>query len=507
MYKSQKKSIKFFPLLTIFLSVTACGLAQSKNKQAGYDKTQIDSVFKSFDNILKSGKKEDSLSLRPKLISLLASDNENEWIMVRRYFFRLKDAKMVDSISAAQLAKFPNGDIARRKGADEIYAIKGGLAKENAYKEWIKSYPPAKFSTGNIDDNIIYDYKRAEIAATYAAENNVEKARSFTDSLAVDFWKGNAYRGVSQAFLGVDNLAQAEIYAKKEMELSYSYTDGKKGNSNATKFAASGYPGATSNYTDILFREKKYKEAYPYVKKAYESSKTTYPPINYQYAQILSSMGRDSLAFDILKEVVVIGKADSAMRVEFKELYSKVKGSDAGFDSYASSLRDTYLKNLKEDIEKKETNLPSVNFTLKDINGNSVSLSDFAGKVIILDFWATWCGPCKASFPAMQMAVNKFSKDPNVKFLFIHTWEHSETATQDATNYVKDHNYNFEVLMDLKDKETGTNKVVSSYKVNGIPAKFVIDTKGKIRFQLTGFDGSNEAAVEELSLMIEKAKG
>jgi peroxiredoxin len=66
--------------------------------------------------------------------------------------------------------------------------------------------------------------------------------------------------------------------------------------------------------------------------------------------------------------------------------------------------------------------------------------------------------------------------------------------------------YNFEVLMDKKDPETKENKVVTSYKVYGIPAKFVIDPKGNVRFKLTGFDGSNEAAVDELSMMIDMAK-
>ncbi|WP_162237745.1 TlpA disulfide reductase family protein [Pedobacter sp. Leaf41] len=125
---------------------------------------------------------------------------------------------------------------------------------------------------------------------------------------------------------------------------------------------------------------------------------------------------------------------------------------------------------------------------------------------MILDFWATWCAPCKAYFPAMQMAVNKIKDNENVKFLFIHTWERSATPTQDAADYIKSMKYNFTVLMDNKDPQNKTNKVLSSYKVNGIPAKFVIDGTGNVRFKLTGFDGSNEAGVDELTMMIEMAK-
>jgi hypothetical protein len=106
----------------------------------------------------------------------------------------------------------------------------------------------------------------------------------------------------------------------------------------------------------------------------------------------------------------------------------------------------------------------------------------------------------------MQMAENKYKNDPGVKFLFIHTWERSAAAPKEAKAYVESNGYDFQVLMDLKDPETKANKVVSSYKVNGIPAKFIIDPQGNIRFKLTGFDGSKEAAVDELSMMIDMVK-
>ena len=146
------------------------------------------------------------------------------------------------------------------------------------------------------------------------------------------------------------------------------------------------------------------------------------------------------------------------------------------------------------------------NFSLVDFNGNSVSLSDYKNKIVVLDFWATWCAPCKKSFPAMQMAINKFKDDKNVEFLFIHTWEREADPTQSAKEYITSNNYDFKVLMDLKNPETKSNEVVSLYKVRGIPAKFVVDDNGFIRFKLTGFSGANEAAVDEISLMVDLIK-
>jgi peroxiredoxin len=107
----------------------------------------------------------------------------------------------------------------------------------------------------------------------------------------------------------------------------------------------------------------------------------------------------------------------------------------------------------------------------------------------------------------MQSAVTRYKDDPNVVFLFIHTWERGDSAaTENARKYIQEKKYPFEVLMDLQDATTGINKVVESYKVTGIPTKFVIDGSGNIRFRFTGFSGGEDAAVEEVSAMIELAR-
>ncbi|RZL46079.1 MAG: TlpA family protein disulfide reductase, partial [Pedobacter sp.] len=121
----------------------------------------------------------------------------------------------------------------------------------------------------------------------------------------------------------------------------------------------------------------------------------------------------------------------------------------------------------------------------------------------VLDFWATWCGPCKASLPAMQKLVNKYKNNPDVKFLFIHTMEHTLTPKQEAIAYLKNNSFNLDLFMDLKDAKTKANPAASALKVVAIPAKFVIDGQGDIRFKLTGFYGGDDAAVAEVSAMVD----
>ncbi|WP_443938527.1 redoxin domain-containing protein [Pedobacter sp. MW01-1-1] len=481
-------------LLTLAGLLAANGLkAQSK---------PADTTRAYLEKLITSKVPTDKDLLNAKLKSLAASSKENEVDMAIGYYYRLEKQKTVDSLIDMEYVKFPLGSRARGKAANTVYEAKTGLEKEKAYKAWI-----AKFKvTGTGEELVSYDYVVTAVANQYAKEKNTAKAIEYIEKLQADFWKGNGYGSVAATFYTSGDLKNASIYYKKAMESAKVYYDGKLPDANSSKFAASGYPGLTMTYAGILFEEKRYEEALKYADLVAKNPKTASANANYKYAKILMALNRNEEAYTKLEEAVKSGKANEAMIADFKTLYIKLKGTEAGFEAYAAEIRAGILANLTQKLTKEIQNKPAADFTLTDLNGNKVTLSSLKGKVVILDFWATWCGPCKASFPAMQMAVNKFKSDENVKFLFIHTWEKTADATKEADDYIKSQKYTFDVLMDLKDPQTKVNKVVSDYKVSGIPSKFVIDPKGNIRFSLMGFEGSNEAAVDELTMMIDMAK-
>lgn len=153
-------------------------------------------------------------------------------------------------------------------------------------------------------------------------------------------------------------------------------------------------------------------------------------------------------------------------------------------------------------------NRPAPDFKLKDINGKTVSLADYKGKVLVIDFWATWCVPCRYSFPAAKMAVEKYKNDPNVKFLFIDTREKTDNYRQLAKNFMANNHYPFHVVFDEKSKSGRIDTTFKRYTIPGIPAKFFIDGNGIIRYKMVGYftNESTKEAAEDIEDYIEKIK-
>jgi len=147
-------------------------------------------------------------------------------------------------------------------------------------------------------------------------------------------------------------------------------------------------------------------------------------------------------------------------------------------------------------------------FTIKDLNGKEVKLSDYKGKVLVIDFWASWCVPCHESFPSMQKVVSQYAGNPNVAFLFINTREKSADPKKSAIADIRKNHYNFYVALDERDMDGGQNKYYKQFGMLGIPTQFIIDKEGFIRYKVEGYDPrkTDDQAADDLAKLIENAK-
>ena len=117
-------------------------------------------------------------------------------------------------------------------------------------------------------------------------------------------------------------------------------------------------------------------------------------------------------------------------------------------------------------------------FALKDLAGAEVTLASLKGKVVLLDFWATWCGPCKAAMPAIQKIADDY-KDKGVVVLGINTWENSPDA---AKKYMADKKFTYPCLL-------AGDPLAEAYGVPGIPTLVVIGKDGAVALIEVGMGG------------------
>jgi len=119
------------------------------------------------------------------------------------------------------------------------------------------------------------------------------------------------------------------------------------------------------------------------------------------------------------------------------------------------------------DADAKPANM---DFTIKHLDGKDVKLSDYRGKVVLLNFWATWCGPCKAEIPGFVELQEKYGQD-----LVIVGYSVDDTAEK-AAAFAKEYKINYPVLLGL-----GREDVQDAYgPIWGIPASFLISKDGKV---------------------------
>lgn len=420
------------------------------------------------------------------------------------------DRENIHHYKDSLLSLYPHGLVAARDEVGDVFKKNSADSIVAAYDALLQKYPDQKPEDIVNPQQIYYI-----LAKKYWEEKNADKFQEYADKVSISAMRSSLYNSAAWPIAEAkskDSLELGAALAKKSVDAALKMEDDRPTYYTKTdwdKVCQSNYSMVADTYGYLLFQQGKVKDALDIQQKVIAGLDTD-ADINGRYIQYLLANQDDETALDKAAGFIKAGHSGAGMKDLVADAYKKVNNTDSGFTAYYDKLEAVALERKREEVKKSMLDLPGYSFSLKDLDGKTVALDDLKGKVVVIDFWATWCGPCKMSFPGMQLALNKYKDDPDVVFLFIDTWERQPTMEQRKTEVkqlMDDNKYTFHVVLD--DPQTDNRqqyKTVSAYGVSGIPTKFVLDKEGKIRFKAIGFDGNSQSLADELSIMIELAR-
>ena len=174
-----------------------------------------------------------------------------------------------------------------------------------------------------------------------------------------------------------------------------------------------------------------------------------------------SQTTKDKIAYDLLKDFIkneVLEDGDVIMEA-YKSLQS-------------DSIKYNELNDLRIEMATFSPGRPAFDFTYPNVNGDSISLSDFVGSLVYVDVWATWCGPCKREIPHL-LELEKEYHGKNIIFLSVSVDEEKDYDTWKNMLVEKE-------MGGVQLFASGWSKIAKDYKINGIPRFMLFDSNGNI---------------------------
>ena len=429
--------------------------------------------------VMELRKIKDSTELQAKLNALGASGSEKDYSTLYTYY-QLMNPKRADSVGKIAVSRYPKGAVALDIASKKMF-VKDIVQQEKALGELRAEFPDQQFDK-------LYRY----IVRSFLEEKKAAGAFRYLELMSE--------KERATAFTPTINTATAF-----DAEATVAYLTHRLA---AKKLPEDERLNMLLLQSNALHKLGNYQKAFESISTYYNSTSRKSPYLEADYYLLMSKTGGHAAALPHLEKAMLNRIGGEPLKQELLKAYAKVNpGKDV--TAYVADLHNRLEDATRNEVAQHMVNEKAPAFTVVDEQGKNVSLADFKGKTIVIDFWATWCGPCKRALPSMQATVNKYQNDPNVVFLFIHTWE-GRSKDGDvkvaARKYFTENNYdNLPLYWDLQNAQK-VNPAVSAFKVTGIPAKFVIDGNGNIRFKKEGSGMDMDFAVAELSAMIELAK-
>lgn len=402
----------------------------------------------------------------------------------------------IDTLKELILAKYPNSEVAFEYLYEQAYKTKDEKERVSKLERLLDYKTNGESSTQSGIHQQLFEY--------YAKQKQEKKALFHARHVASvqNPWLPKELKELA-VVLTENNLAldTARMYANKALSSvedypfgviryfpEYGYIPGYAANKPALVKAQRGE--ILSVIGSIAVQQKKYEAAERTLLEALSLSKNqaVYRNLAYLYEQT----NRPKLAFDTYRAMLLQMPVDPLIQQKLQDNFKRFAAPGADFNKELEAVQTDWEKQNIAKLRATKLNYPSPVFDqVFDMQGKPVSPDFFKGKVLVLDFWATWCVPCIEGFPCMQQVYDQYKDNPNVVFMVMNSG--SKNSLQDAVNWVKQNKFTFPFYYNDR-------KLAEAFQITTIPSTFIIDQMGKIRYKTVGFEGPLMQAKLALSI-------
>lgn len=414
-------------------------------------------------------------------------DNDRLLLYIARWYNTLGDTTKYKKIEKNIMESKPSGSYMFNKYLTQ-FEVKGDTVKQdkimkeifsiqNMSKEMKKTFTMLRlvsFNLQNRNDSIMYHIQKDE--GVHFAQINASLLKLLENDYKVNELLAFAKRNIEKTKEAIVNEKPA-YFSKRGWE------------KESKIYLADTYV----TYALACEKNNMPDEAYNYYAEAYKVKNSDDAFIT-RYTTFLNKTKRYNEVIDVAQKSVEMNCYNSKIITEYKGAYIALHGSDEGYQAIYNNIKGKSYATISKELK----NTPAPDFEYKYYDGRSAKLSDLKGKIIVLDMWAIWCGPCQESLPALQKMYNKYKNNKNVVFLALNTGEKwkGEERIKNVKNFIDSLKYTFPVVIN-EGKD-----VYKIFDMEGIPTKFIIDREGKIQFKDLGF-ADEDSMIDEMTLKID----
>lgn len=197
-----------------------------------------------------------------------------------------------------------------------------------------------------------------------------------------------------------------------------------------------------------------------------------------------------------VRAAAVFGGPDTSVAPPLRALYAQQYGSLEGLDARMDAARKAARRQVA--LEGPRVDEPAPDWTLKDLDGKPVSLGSLKGQVVVLNFWGTWCGPCRMELPHFENLYRRYH-GKKVAFLSVDVELGGSEAehVERARSFIEQNHYSFPVLPDHD------GVAVQAHNIDSYPTVLVIDPTGRIRYRNIGYrEVFDDIIADQLATMV-----